>query len=130
MFLAAPIVSTRAALMNVAGSLVTSSLSVIGVSFAFTDSSPSGRLGTAACSTTSWSSSTSVFCTGGVADPLVVTVGGTVGTMTLAFSYDGSLFCFTMFYFSCHELIFLFPSQRRLSASRGRRTRPVATVGS
>ena len=61
------------------------------MSFAFTDSTPSGRLGTAACSTTSWSSSTSVFCTGSVADPLVVTLGGVVGTATLSFTHDGRL---------------------------------------
>ena len=87
--ISAPVVSTRAAVLNVAGSQASSSLSVIGVNFAFTDSTPSGRLGTAGCSTTSWSSSTSVYCEGSVADPLVVTAGGVAGTATLTFSYDG-----------------------------------------
>ena len=83
-------VSTRSAIANVAGSQVTSSISVIGVNFAFTDSTPSGRLGSAECSTLSWSSSTSTMCIGAIADPLVVTVGGFVGTVTLTFTYDGS----------------------------------------
>ena len=87
---------------NVAGSQVTSSLSVIGVNFAFTDSTPSGRLGSAECTTLAWASSTSALCLGTVADPLVVTVGGLVGTATLSFSYDGML---------CHNtVLFIVPS--------------------
>ena len=82
-------VSTRGAVLNIALTQLKSSLSVIGLNFAFTDSTPSGRLGSAECSTTSWASSTSAVCIGSVADPLVVTVGGVVGTMTLTFSYDG-----------------------------------------
>ena len=82
-------VSARGAILNVVGSQTTHSLSVIGLNFVFLDYTPSGRVGTAECATSSWASSTSVFCTAAVTDPLVVTVGGIVGTMTLSFTYDG-----------------------------------------
>ena len=83
-------VSARGAVLNSAGSQITHSLSVIGLNFAFSDTTPSGRMGSAQCTTTAWSSSTSAVCIGAVADPLVVTVGTIVGTVTLTFSYDGA----------------------------------------
>ena len=89
---AAPAVSARGLFMNIAASVVTSTLSVIGLNFAFTDYTPSGRLGSVACSTTHWTASTAVFCLATVADPMTVTVGGVVGTITLSFTFDGFLF--------------------------------------
>ena len=87
-------VSTRGAVLNVAGSQTSSSLSVVGVNFAFQDHTPSGRLGSVDCATAHWQSASSLFCIGAVADPVVVTVGGIVGTQTLTFSYDGQTrFC-------------------------------------
>jgi len=88
-FLSAPVVSARDSVLNVAVSVVVSTLSVVGVNFVVSDTTPSGRMASAQCSTMAWSSSSSVVCVGTVADPLVVTVGGFVGTVTLDFSYDG-----------------------------------------
>ena len=86
---AAPVLSARGAALNVVGSQTSGSLSVIGLNFAFTEMTPSGRIGGAECATSSWASSTSVWCVAEVKDPFVVTVTGMVGTMTLSFTYDG-----------------------------------------
>ena len=75
--------------MNLAGSVVTSTLSVVGLNFVMRDHTPSARLGATDCYTTSWSSGTGVFCLAALTDPLVVTVGGVAGTMTFSFTYDG-----------------------------------------
>lgn len=85
----APIVSARDLGFNVAGTATTSTLSVKGLNFVTTDMTPSGRLGTAECSTMTWTASTAAFCYATLADPMVVTVGGIAGTMTLSFTYDG-----------------------------------------
>ena len=94
-FFKAPVLSARGAALNVVGSQTSGSLSVIGLNFVFTDHTPSGRVGTAECATSSWASSTSVYCVAEVKDPFVVTVGGVVGTMTLSFTYDAPVVSFT-----------------------------------
>ena len=86
---AAPVISARDSLINTAASQVSSSLSVVGLNFAFGDFTPSGRLGSAECSTMAWASSTSALCIGSVASPLVVTVGSTAGTVVFAVTFDG-----------------------------------------
>jgi len=75
---------------NMAESQASSSLRLAGVSFAFADYTPSGRLGSVECTTMMWASSTSAVCTGSTSSPHVVTVGGAVGTTTLSFTIDGA----------------------------------------
>ena len=86
-------VSARNIGFNIAGSVVISSLSVVGLQFATQNTTPSGRLGTAECATSGWVSATSVFCMADIQDPLVVTVAGSIGTITLSFTYDGMQPC-------------------------------------
>ena len=87
----APVISARGVALNIAASVTTSSLSVVGLNFVMLDYTPSGRLGAAPCDTSGWTSGTSVYCMAALTDPLVVTVGGTgIGTMTFSFTYDGA----------------------------------------
>ena len=63
----------------------------MGLNFVTSDYTPSLRLDSAECSTLSWISSSSAYCQGALAYPLVVTIGGVVGTRSFRFTYDGSL---------------------------------------
>jgi len=74
---------------NMAASQASGSVRFCGVNFAFADYTPSGRLGSAECTTMTWASSTSAVCTGSTSSPHVVTVGSAVGTATLSFTIDG-----------------------------------------
>ena len=91
----APSVSARGVALNIAGSVTISTLSVIGLNFAYANTTPSGRLGTNECNTMAWSSATSSLCIGTLVDPMAVTVGLVVGTMTLSFTYDAPVVSFT-----------------------------------
>ena len=82
-------VSARNLAFNLAATVTTSTLTVVGLNFVFEDTTPSARLDAGACSTVAWTSSTTSFCYAAVVNPLVVTVGAVVGTMTLSFTYDG-----------------------------------------
>ena len=75
---------------NAAYTELTKVFTVIGVNFVYTDFTPSTRLAAAACDTISWTSSTSTYCSGALASPIVATIGGRVGTRSFTFTYDGS----------------------------------------
>lgn len=99
----APVMTIRdGAVVNIAGSEITTALSVVGLNFVLTNTTLSGRLGSADCATAAWTAATSIFCIGGIADPLVVTVGGVAGTTTISFTYDGGVFLFFKIYI-CFE---------------------------
>ena len=69
-------------------------ITVSGLGFAVSSTTPTTTLGTSSsCTTASWASTTSVVCMlspgEGVAHEVRVTVAGVAGTLTGAFSYDG-----------------------------------------
>ena len=67
-------------------------VSVAGLSFGQSDSTPSGRIDGEACGTAAWTSTTAVLCRELSAASSVsteVTVGGLVGTRYPAFTFDG-----------------------------------------
>ena len=78
---------------NIAGSATMTTLTVIGLNFVPVSTTPSLRLADVACYTTGWVSTTSATCIAPMKDPLSVTVGGVVGTMTISFTYDGPPRC-------------------------------------
>ena len=88
---AAPVVS----FVLEANSVVTSgySVTVSGMNFAASTTTPTSTIGLSSCATTAWASTSSVVCmlgTGeGVSHELRVTVSGVVGSRTATFSYDG-----------------------------------------
>ena len=85
----APVVSSRNAVANAAWTEASKVFTVAGLNFLSTDYTASARLSTAECSTLSWISSSSAYCQGALASPLVATIGGVVGTRSFSFTYDG-----------------------------------------
>jgi hypothetical protein len=89
---AAPVVS----FVLEANSVVTAgySVTVSGMNFAASTTTPTLTIGLSRCATTAWASTSSVVCmlgTGeGVSHELRVTVAGVVGSHTASFSYDGA----------------------------------------
>ena len=88
---AAPVVS----FVLEANSVVTSgySVTVSGMNFAASTTTPTSTIGLSSCATTTWASTSSVVCmlgTGeGISHELRVTVAGVVGSNSASFSYDG-----------------------------------------
>ena len=88
--LEAPVV-TAAALHNVGSGVV--SVTSTGTNFAPTDASPVAVMSLADCSTTSWTTTTSVACIGtrgaGLTGVSGLTIAGVVGSSSSVFSFDG-----------------------------------------
>ena len=88
---AAPVVS----FVLEANSVLTSgySVTVSGMNFAASTTTPTSTIGLSSCATSAWASTSSVVCmlgTGeGVSHELRVTVAGFVGSNSASFSYDG-----------------------------------------
>jgi len=88
---AAPVVSFVAE----DNSAVTSgySVTVSGMNFAVSATTPTSTIGLSSCATAAWASASSVVCMlsmgEGVSHELRVTVAGVVGSRTAIFSYDG-----------------------------------------
>ena len=88
---AAPVVSFVAE----ANSAVTAgySVTVSGLNFAVSATTPTSTIGRSSCTTTAWASPSSVVCMLGMGEgvdlELRMTVDGVVGSRTATFSYDG-----------------------------------------
>ena len=88
---AAPVVSFIAE----ANSAVTAgySVTVSGVNFAVSATTPTSTIGLSGCNTAAWASSSSVVCMLGMGEgvnhELRITVAGVVGSRTATFTYDG-----------------------------------------
>ena len=84
-----------------ANSAVTSgySVTVSGMNFAVSATTPTSTIGLSSCATAAWASSSSVVCMlsmgEGVSHELRMTVSGVVGSRTATFSYDGICSCLT-----------------------------------
>ena len=71
---------------------MTGTVTVHGVNFGYSDSTPSSRLDLIDCATTAWASATSLNCyslSGPSSVSTEVTVGGLAGTRFAAFTFDG-----------------------------------------
>jgi len=82
------------------GYVIVASVTLTGMDFAPTDATVTAVLALADCSTSSWTTATSVACIGIAGASQVGTVGisvaGEVGTSTTVFSFDGkSIFLLT-----------------------------------
>ena len=71
------------------------SVTVSGLSFAISGTTPTASIGASGCLTTTWASTTSMVCMlpggEGVGHEIRVTAAGVVGSRTSTFSYDGLL---------------------------------------
>ena len=69
------------------------SVTVSGLSFAVSGTTPTSSVGASSCLTTAWASATSTVCMllggEGVGHEIRVTAAGVVGSRTSTFSYDG-----------------------------------------
>ena len=69
------------------------SVTVSGLNFAVSATTPTSTIGLSSCATAAWASASSVVCMlsmgEGVGHELRVTVAGVVGSRTATFSYDG-----------------------------------------
>ena len=82
-----------------ANSAVTSgySVTVSGLNFAVSATTPTSTIGLSSCGTAAWASASSVVCMlsmgEGVSHELRLTVAGVVGSRTATFSHDGTCSC-------------------------------------